>query len=351
MNSIYNYTLSKLMEYFTSIGDKPFRATQVFEWLYRQKIKSFDEMTNISPKTIANLKNDFVIDRLKLVTKEKSSDGTCKYLWELTDHRLIETVLMRHNYGNSVCVTSQVGCNMGCSFCASGELGKVRDLTLGEMILQVVQIDDDLRLGYERVSNIVVMGIGEPFDNYQTVLDFLTVANYPKGLEIGARHMTVSTCGIVPKIREFAKFDLQVNLALSLHAPNDELRSKLMKINKRYTLKEILEALNEYYEATNRRITFEYILLKDVNDSLKEAEELVNLIRGMNAYVNLIPYNEVSTKPYLSTTKESAERFYRYLTSRGINVTLRAAHGTDISAACGQLRAKKMAKENENSNE
>jgi 23S rRNA (adenine2503-C2)-methyltransferase len=261
--SIYDYTKKELEEYFVSIGDKKFRAVQIMEWLYRFRVNSFDEMTNLSKLGLQTLKDNFVIEPLKLEGKFISKDGTVKYLFELSDGHYIETVLMRHNYGNSVCVTSQVGCNMGCSFCASGELGKVRNLTLAEMALQVLYVDNYLNKEEQRVSNIVVMGIGEPFDNYETLLKFLTIVNYPKGLEIGARHITVSTCGIVPKIYEFADFPLQINLAVSLHAPTNELRSRMMKINKVYHIEELIEALKYYLDKTNRRITFEYILIKE----------------------------------------------------------------------------------------
>ena len=342
MQSIFNFTLEELTEYFLSVGETKYRATQVFEWLYRKRVDSFDEMSNLSKKTIAMLKENFTIDKLKVRTCQISEDGTRKYLFELKDGNLIETVLMRHNYGNSICVTSEVGCNMGCAFCASGELGCVKRLSLAEMVLQVLEVQKDLDKTFERVTNIVVMGIGEPFDNYDTVLKFLRVVNYSKGLEIGARHITVSTCGIAPKIREFADFDLQINLALSLHAPNNELRSQLMKINKAYPLEVVIDALKYYYEKTNRRIKFEYILLRGVNDTLEHAKQLVELIKGMNAYVNLIPYNEVTTKPFKQTTKEDAQRFFEYLHSHGIQTTLRMEHGADIDAACGQLRAKAM---------
>lgn len=345
MNNIYNYSLEELENYFLNIGEKKFRATQIFEWLYRARVNSFDEMTNISAKTIAHLKENFIMDKLEIADKQISNDGTRKYLFRLSDGKLIETVLMRHNYGNSICVTTQVGCNMGCTFCASGELGKVRDLTLGEIVEQVLQVQKDLDIEYERISNIVVMGIGEPFDNYDNVLKFLKVVNYPKGLEIGARHITVSTCGIVPKIREFANFNLQINLAISLHAPNNTLRSRIMKINKAYPIEEVMEAVKEYIAKTNRRVTFEYILLKDVNDSEACAHELCKLIKGMNAYVNLIPYNEVSTKEYKKVTKAAAEKFYQILDSNHIQATLRMEHGADIDAACGQLRAKKIEEE------
>lgn len=350
MQSVYNYSFDQLVEFLESIGEKKFRATQIFEWLYRFRVSSFDEMTNLSLKTIEKLKEHLFIDELETSEKEVSKDGTTKFLFKLKDDRFIETVLMRHNYGNSICVTSQVGCNMGCAFCASGELGKIRNLTLSEMVLQVLMVQKELDKEEKRVSNIVVMGIGEPFDNYETLLNFLRVVNYPKGLEIGARHITVSTCGIVPKIKEFADFDLQINLAISLHAPNDELRSSLMKINKRYNLSEVMEALNYYFIKTNRRVTFEYILLQGINDSKEHAKELVRLIKqtdevGKCCYVNLIPYNEVSTKPFKQTPRKDAEAFFEVLHKRGINATLRMEHGSDISAACGQLRAKKIEEE------
>ena len=343
--NIYDYSLEELSQYFTGIGEKPFRANQIFEWLYRNRVTDFSSMTNISRKLIEVIEQQFSITQLELVTKQVSKDGTTKYLFRLSDGNLIETVLMVHNYGNSVCVTSQVGCNMGCAFCASGELKKIRNLTLGEMVQQVLMVQMDLDKEYKRVSNIVVMGIGEPFDNYETVLKFLTVVNYPKGLEIGARHMTVSTCGLVPKIKEYSKFNLQVNLAISLHAPNDEIRNQIMKINKSYPLKELMKAVKEYIEITNRRVTFEYILLKDINDSEKCAHELANLVRGLNCYINVIPYNEVSTKPFKKSSKETAEAFFAILHKEGIGATLRMEHGSDISAACGQLRAKKIKEE------
>ena len=343
--NIYDYTLEQLQEYFKINNEKPFRATQVFEWLYRFRINSFEEMTNISKNTISLLSNNFTLEPLELVTKQVSSDGTIKYLFRLSDGKLIETVLMKHNYGNSVCVTSQVGCNMGCAFCASGELGKVRNLTTGEMVSQILMVQKDLDDIFQRVSNIVVMGIGEPFDNYDNVLNFLRIVNYPKGLEIGARHITVSTCGLVPKIKEFAKFELQINLAISLHAPTDSIRDNIMKINRKYKINEILEAVKEYIKITNRRVTFEYILLDGINDSTTCAETLANLIKGINCYVNLIPYNNVSTKTFKKTPKIKAEAFFEVLRKKGINATLRMEHGSDISAACGQLRAKKIEEE------
>lgn len=340
MNSIFDYTLEELGAYFEAIGDKKYRAAQIFEWIYRYRVKDFDQMTNLSKKGIQELKQNFVIDELKIVKCQISSDGTRKYLFELSDGKMVETVLMRHNYGNSICISTEVGCSMGCAFCASGELGKVRNLTLAEMVLQVLMVQKELDQEQTRISNIVVMGTGEPFDNYENLLRFLTVVNYPKGLEIGARHITVSTCGIVPKIKEFAEFPLQINLAISLHAPNNKIRDELMKINHRYKIEEIMDAVKYYLAKTSRRVTFEYILLKDVNDSVSCAKELSNLLKDTLCYVNLIPYNEVITKPFKKVTHDQAELFFSILKKNNINVTLRMEHGSDIDAACGQLRAK-----------
>ena len=342
MKNIYDESLESLQNYFKEHNVKAFRATQVFEWLYRKRVTDFSLMTNLSNQLIIDLKKDYSIDFLEKVECQVASDGTKKYLFKLKDNQLIETVLMRHNYGNSVCVTSEVGCNMGCSFCASGELKKIRNLTLGEMVGQVLYIQKDLDETLERITNVVVMGIGEPFDNYDVVLDFLRTINYPKGLEIGARHITVSTCGIVPKILEFANFDLQVNLAISLHASNNELRSSLMGINRAYPIEQLLSAVRSYIVKTNRRVTFEYILLKGVNDSKENALDLCRLLFGINCYVNLIPYNPVSTKPFEQSSHIASEQFYKILTDHKIQATLRSEHGNDIDAACGQLRANKL---------
>ncbi len=336
---IYDYTYRELENYFESIGDKKFRAKQIFEWLYKKKVDSFDEMTNISKKMVAHLEEHFKMPRLELVTKQESVDGTVKFLFKLEDDNTIEAVLMRYDWGNSLCITTQVGCNIGCSFCASGLRGKFRDLTAGEIVLQVLEVEKLLNM---KITNIVVMGIGEPFDNYDNTLKAVNTLNHPFGFEIGARHITISTSGLVPKIRQFADEHLQVNLALSLHAPNDEIRTSLMKINKVYPLKEVIDAIKYYVAQTNRRITFEYILLSGINDQERHAHQLSDLIRGINAYVNLIPYNEVSEFDYKRSTKESALRFYDILKKRGINVTLRQEKGTDIFAACGQLRSKNM---------
>ena len=341
MQSIYNYTEEMWKEYLIHMGEKPFRASQMMEWFYRHRIQNFEEMSNISKKFIAHLKENFIIDSLKCVTRQKSFDGTQKFLFELSDGNLIETVLMNHNYGYSVCVTSEVGCNMGCVFCASGMKKKLRNLTTAEMVLQVLMVST---LAEIRVSHVVVMGIGEPFDNYDNVINFLKIINHAKGIEIGARHITVSTCGLVPKIREYASFDLQVNLAISLHAPKNEIRDQIMPINKRYPIEELMDAVKYYISITGRRVTFEYILLRDINDTKECANALADLIGRENIYVNLIPYNEVIEKPYKRSKEETMRAFYDTLYKRGINVQLRKEQGSDIDAACGQLRSKHMKK-------
>ena len=339
MQSIYNYTEEMWKEYLIHMGEKPFRASQMMEWFYRHRIQNFEEMSNISKKFIAHLKENFIIDSLKCVTRQKSLDGTQKFLFELSDGNLIETVLMNHNYGYSVCVTSEVGCNMGCVFCASGMKKKLRNLTTAEMVLQVLMVSS---LAEIRVSHVVVMGIGEPFDNYDNVMKFLRIINSPFGLEIGARHITVSTSGIVPRIFDYANEGLQTNLAISLHAPNDEIRDKMMKINKAYPIAILMDAISKFIEKTGRRVTIEYILIKDVNDTKECAYELSKLLKGLNVYVNLIPYNEVLENPYRRSEKNAMTNFYDILKKNNINTTLRREHGHDIKAACGQLRAKKL---------
>ncbi len=339
MKSIYGYTEDMLKDYMINMGEKPFRSSQIIEWLYRKKITSFDEMTNIKKTFIEQLKNDFILDELECVTHQISSDGTQKFLFKLNDGNLIETVLMNHDYGYSVCVTTQVGCNMGCCFCASGMKKKLRNLDASEIVLQILMVS---KIADVRVSHIVVMGIGEPFDNYENIIKFLKIVNNPLGLEIGARHITVSTCGIVPKIYEYAEFDLQVNLAISLHAPNNDIRNQIMPINKAYPIEELIEAIKHYIDKTNRRVTIEYILLKDLNDTKQCANQLCDLLHGLNVYINLIPYNEVIEKPYKRSTKEAMVSFFDLLKKRRMNVQLRKEQGFDIDAACGQLRSKHM---------
>ena len=346
-NSIYNYSRSSFEEYFLKLGSPKFRATQLFEAVYRQRITDFSEMTNFKKEFRLKLEEDFRFEHLEIVKEQVSSDETRKYLFRLEDNTLIETVLMKHNYGFSVCVTTQAGCNMGCLFCASGQTKKKRNLTTSEMVLQVFQIDQILRESGNRLSHVVIMGIGEHFDNYDNVLEFIRIINDDKGLEIGSRHITLSTCGIVPKIYEFSDFPLQVNLAVSLHFANDEKRSKYMKINRKYGLHDLLEALRYYYQKTNRRITFEYILLAGINDSINDAQELVKLIGGMNAYVNLIPYNE--TGIFKRSDENQRRAFFDYLMKNNINAIMRKEQGHDIDAACGQLRLKEMQCEEESS--
>ncbi|MCI5582528.1 MAG: 23S rRNA (adenine(2503)-C(2))-methyltransferase RlmN [Anaeroplasma sp.] len=341
MNSIYGYSEDMLKQYLISLGEKPFRSSQLIEWIYRHKISSFDEITNIKKDLIKKIKEDFIIDSLECVTYQKSTDGTCKFLFRLSDGNLIETVLMNHDYGYSVCVTTEVGCNMGCAFCASGMKKKLRNLTTSEIVLQVMMVS---KIAEVRVSHVVVMGIGEPFDNYDNVINFLKIINHPLGLEIGARHITVSTCGLVDKIYEYSNFDLQVNLAISLHAPTNEIRDKIMPINHAYKIEKLIDAIKYYIEKTNRRVTIEYILISGLNDTAECANKLCDLLHGLNVYVNLIPYNEVIEKPFKRSKKEDMVNFFDILKKRRINVQLRKEQGGDIDAACGQLRSKHMNK-------
>lgn len=337
MNSIYSKTISQLEEFFINIGDKRFRALQVFEWLYLKRVNSFDDMTNIKKDVLDILKSDFSINKLKLVEVQRSNDAN-KYLFELNDGNCVESVLMRHDYGNSICISSQVGCNMGCKFCESGRLKKVRNLTAGEMVLQIMMIEEDIQ---ERIDFVVVMGIGEPFDNFSNIVDFISIINHPKGIGIGARHITISTSGIVPKIKEFADLDYQVNLAISLHAPNDELRNRLMPINKVYSITKLMNEIKRYLSKTNRRVMIEYIMLKDVNDKEEHALELCNLVKGINCVVNLIPYNETSHLEFKRSKKDTIMKFYDIMKKNKVNVTIRKEFGKEISAACGQLRSNK----------
>ncbi|WP_163654746.1 23S rRNA (adenine(2503)-C(2))-methyltransferase RlmN [Listeria sp. PSOL-1] len=347
--SIYGLTLEKLIAWFEANNEKKFRAMQVWDWLYRKRVTEFSQMTNLSKDTIELLNEHFILSSLEEQLTQEAADGTTKYLFKLEDGNLIETVLMKHEYGLSVCVTTQVGCNIGCTFCASGLLKKQRDLTAGEIVAQIMSVQRylDKRQQEERVSHVVVMGIGEPFDNYDQVLGFLRIINHDKGLAIGARHITVSTSGIAPRIIDFANEDFQVNLAISLHAPNDELRTNIMRINRTYPLEKLMAAIRYYVEKTNRRVTFEYIMLRDVNDHKKEALELVNLLKGQRhlAYVNLIPYNPVDEHiEYQRSKQEDVLAFYDVLKKNGINCVIRREHGTDIDAACGQLRSKQVKK-------
>lgn len=341
MNNIYNYTKQDLENYFLEIGETKFRAAQVFDWLYIKRVTSFDLMTNLKKDLIKYLKENFSMDTIKLVKKQSDVDVK-KYLFELYDGNKIEAVLMNHDYGNSLCVSTEVGCNMGCRFCESGRLKKVRNLFAFELVLQILKVEEDIK---ERVSHVVLMGIGEPFDNYDNVMKFINIINDPKGINIGIRHITVSTCGIVPKIKEFTKEKTGVNLAISLHAPTDLVRDKIMPINKAYKIGDIMDAVRDYIAKTNRRVTFEYILLKGVNDSEDCAIKLVHLLKGLNCYVNLIPYNETSHIEYKTSPKVTINRFYDILKEGNINVTIRREFGSKVSAACGQLRSEQIGKE------
>ncbi|MGT2803099.1 23S rRNA (adenine(2503)-C(2))-methyltransferase RlmN [Streptococcus henryi] len=350
--SIYSLTRDELIEWAIEHGQKKFRATQIWDWLYRKRVQSFEEMTNISKDFIAVLNENFCVNPLKQRIVQESKDGTVKYLFELPDGMLIETVLMRQHYGMSVCVTTQVGCNIGCTFCASGLIPKQRDLNSGEIVAQIMLVQkyfDDQGQG-DRVSHIVVMGIGEPLDNYKNVMTFLRVVNDDNGLAIGARHITVSTSGLAHKIRDFANEGVQVNLAVSLHAPNNELRSSIMRINRSFPLEKLFAAIEYYIETTNRRVTFEYIMLNGVNDNPENAQELADLTKKIRklSYINLIPYNPVSEHDqYSRSTKERVAAFYDVLKKNGVNCVVRQEHGTDIDAACGQLRSNTMKRDRE----
>jgi 23S rRNA (adenine2503-C2)-methyltransferase len=341
MKNFYDLTFKDLKGYLKAQGYKPFAATQIFEWVYKKDTLDFNKMTNIAKPLRSELSKTFAFPSLKEASRQVASDGTKKYLFELHDGQLVESVLMEHEYGLSLCVTSQVGCNMGCTFCASGLKKKTRDLTAGEMVQQILEVQNKEDV---RISHVVVMGTGEPFDNYENTMNFVNIINHPKALEIGARHITISTSGIVPKIDAFADEQLQVNLAISLHAADDKTRSKLMPINNKYPLKDLMRSAQYYVRETNRRITFEYLLLGGVNDTLEHADKLSDLLRGMNAYVNLIPYNPVSEFDYNSSNNRQQNLFYDRLKKRGIQVTLRREKGGDIDAACGQLRSQTMKK-------
>ncbi|MFW5433538.1 23S rRNA (adenine(2503)-C(2))-methyltransferase RlmN [Paenibacillus apiarius] len=345
--SIYGLTLEQLTAWLAQYGHKKFRAAQVWDWLYRKRVTNFSEMSDVNQDCIELLAEHFAITTMSEHVKQESADGTIKFLFKLQDGNLIETVLMRHKYGLSVCVTTQVGCNIGCSFCASGLLAKSRDLSSGEIVEQIMQVQlhlDEAKQD-EKVSHVVVMGIGEPFDNFNNLVDFLNVIKDHKGLAIGPRRITVSTSGLADKIYEFTDMNLQVNLAISLHAPNNELRTRIMKINRAIPIEKLMQAIQYYLDKTKRRVTLEYILLKDVNDRKEHALELVDLIRDMRdlASVNLIPYNPVDEhSQYQRSEQQSVREFYDILKQHGINSSVRLEHGTDIDAACGQLRSKQI---------
>lgn len=342
MINLYGQTLSKLQSLMAEEGQKPYRAIQLYTWIYEKRASSFDEMSDISKSFRDVLKKKYTLDLPKIFRRQDSKDGTVKLLLELEDGFKIETVLMRYEYGLAACISSQVGCNMACSFCSSGILGKQRNLKPEEMVGQVLVLNNLLKEEKkgQKVTHVVVMGTGEPFDNYDNVMDFIRIINAQKGLSIGARHITVSTCGITEGIKRYAREGLQTNLAISLHAPNDELRNKLMKINKAYPLSRLMSAVKEYEEIADRRVTYEYLLLEGINDTKECAEELLNLIKGTMGYVNLIPYNETNKNSYKRSSNNRVHAFLDYLKKGGVNATIRKEFGSDIDAACGQLKAK-----------
>ncbi|WP_313798721.1 23S rRNA (adenine(2503)-C(2))-methyltransferase RlmN [Cytobacillus sp.] len=343
--SIYSLQLQELKDWLKENNEKAFRAEQIFDWLYTKRVTSFEEMTNLSKQLRERMESAFTLTTLKTIIQQQSSDGTIKFLFELHDGYSIETVLMRHDYGNSVCVTTQVGCRIGCTFCASTLGGLKRNLEAGEIVAQVVKVQQALDETNERVSSVVIMGIGEPFDNFDHMLSFLKIINHDKGLNIGARHITVSTSGIIPKIYKFADENMQINFAISLHAPNSELRSRLMPINRAYKLPDLMDAIRYYINKTGRRVSFEYGLFGGVNDQVEHAEELARLIKGLKCHVNLIPVNYVPERDYVRTPKEQIVKFEKTLKNHGVNVTVRREQGHDIDAACGQLRAKERKEE------
>lgn len=339
MKNIKDYDLEDLKKELENIGEKKFRAEQIFKWLYVEKVKEFDEMTNLSLELREKLKNEYDICNFKILRKQESSDGTKKYLFDVLDGNAIESVLMEYHHGRTICVSSQIGCKMGCKFCASTGLKFARNLTAGEIVEQILAVEQDT--GY-KISNVVFMGIGEPFDNYDNVMQAIKIINNQKGLSIGARHISISTSGLVPMIYKFADEELQCTLSISLHATNDKKRSEMMPINNRYNIKELMEACKYYIEKTNKRISFEYALAKDNNDNLDDAKELVKLLKGMLCHVNLIPINKIENGKYTKSSNENIIKFRDYLNEKGITATIRRELGSDIDAACGQLRRKNL---------
>lgn len=337
---IRSYTLLELEDKIAELGEAKFRAKQIYQWIHQKHVNSYEEMSNLSKKLRETLEQHIEFTPLnQLQVQESKIDGTRKYLFELKDHHVVESVWMKYKHGNSVCISSQVGCKMGCRFCASTLDGFVRNLSAGEMLSQIYQIEADTG---QRVSNIVVMGTGEPLDNYEQLVRFIKMISDENGLNISQRNITVSTCGIVPKIKELAEEGLQITLALSLHAPTQEKRVRLMPIAKAYALDEVIEACKEYFEKTHRRISFEYSLVKGENDSVEDALELVSLIKGINCHVNLIPVNPIKERDYKQPELKSIEAYKNKLEEYGINVTIRREMGRDIDGACGQLRKKYM---------
>lgn len=339
MKNIKDYSLDELKEELKAIGEKPFRAEQIFKWLYQEKVTSFEEMTNLSLTLREKLVQNYTMDNFGILQKQESSDGTIKYLFDLLDGNAIETVLMSYHHGYSICVSSQVGCKMGCKFCASTGINFIRNLSSGEIVEQILAVEQDAGV---TISNVVFMGIGEPLDNYDHVVKAIRLINHPKGLNIGARHISISTSGLVPKIEDLARENIQCTLSISLHATTNEKRSEMMPVNTRYPIEELLEACRNYTKLTHRRISFEYALAKDKNDNLEDAKRLVNLLKGMLCHVNLIPINPIEKGTFKKASNENIIRFRDYLNDHGIVATIRRELGSDIDAACGQLRRKNL---------
>ncbi len=339
MIDLKDFLYDELEEFIIGLGEKKFRAAQIYKWLH-QGVASYDEMTDISKKLREKLEEVSYVSTLMIERKLVSKlDGTVKYLFRLPDGNCIESVVMRYHHGLTICISSQIGCRMGCRFCASTIGGLYRSLTAGEILNQVIFAQKDLG---ERISNVVLMGIGEPLDNYDNVIRFLHNVNNDKGINIGLRHITLSTCGVVPNIHKLAEEDMPITLTISLHAPNDEIRNSIMPINRKYRIDELIKACKYYKDKTNRRISFEYSLISGVNDSKENAEELAKRVRPLGAHVNLIPVNKVEERDYKKGTKEEINAFLEHLTYCGVNATVRRELGSDISASCGQLRKKSM---------
>ena len=341
-NCISSYTLEGLTALMKELGQPAFRAKQIFHWLHQKLVTEFSAMTDQPKALLAKLEEGYYIAAPAIARRQQSKDGTVKYLFALADGNCIETVIMRYHYGVTACVSTQVGCRMGCRFCASTQAGRVRNLEAGEIAAQIYAAQKDIG---ERISHIVLMGIGEPLDNFDNVMNFLTIISCPDGVNIGMRNISLSTCGIVPMIDRLAEKKLQLTLSISLHAPNDEMRSKMMPVNDAYPVAQLIAACRRYQQTTGRRVSFEYSMVRGVNDSPATARELASLIRGMGAHVNLIPINPVDGSPYSATDAENVKRFQALLTELGVNATVRRRLGSDISAACGQLRREEAAKE------
>lgn len=340
--NIKSFTFDELKQEMISLGEKPFRAEQIFKWVYQENVTSFDDMTNLSKEFREKLKEKYTINNFNIIRKLESKDGTKKFLFDVLDGNAIESVLMQYKYGYSICVSSQVGCRMGCKFCASTGIPFSRSLEAGEIVEQILAVQREENV---RISNIVFMGIGEPLDNYDNVIKAINIINHPKGLNIGTRHISISTSGVVPNIYRLANENIQCTLSISLHSSNNEKRSEMMPVNKMYPIEQLMEACRDYIKVTNKRISFEYALAKDSNDNLQDAKDLVKLLKGMLCHVNLIPINKIENGKYSKSTNENIIKFRDYLNDNGIVATIRRELGSDIDAACGQLRRAELKKE------